>query len=109
MIIRIFLALLALNMLAFVVRAEAAEVYTDAETEVRAADVYELPEHYLTGEHSSDNPEEAFTAIGARLLTLSFMNNRPDGKRYGSDPAYADHGVALLEQGGACLNLKWNF
>lgn len=108
MIIRIFLVLLVLNMLAFVVRAEAAEPYADAETQVRAEDVYELPEHLLTGEYTSDNPDEALTAIGARLLTLGFMNNRPDGKRYGSDPAYADHGVALLEQ-GACLNLKWNF
>lgn len=108
MIIRLFLVLLALNLLAFVVRAEAADLYAEPEEAVHAVDVYELPERQLTGNHDSDEADEALTAIGSRLLTLGFMNNRPSGKRYGSDPAYADHGVAFLEQ-GACLNLKWNF
>jgi len=108
MIIRLFLVLLALNLLAFVVRAEAAELYSEPEETVYAQDVYELPEQHMTGEYDSDQSDEALTAIGSRLLTLGFMKGRPDGKRYGSDPAYADHGVALLDE-GACLNLKWNF
>ncbi|HCW91112.1 MAG TPA: hypothetical protein DHU56_13820 [Marinobacter sp.] len=109
MIIRLFLVLLALNLLTLVVRAEAADLYGEPEETVRAEDVYELPEQQISGEYDSDQPGEALTAIGSRLLTLGFMRKRYEGKHYGSDPAYADHGVALLEDGGACLNLRWNF
>lgn len=105
MIIRIFVALLALNMVAFVVRAEAEErVIAD---EVVAEDVYELQER-MAGDFERDDSEDALTEIGSRLLSLSLYRSVSGGKRYASDRARADHGVALLEE-GAALNLKWNF
>jgi len=105
MIIRIFVALLALNMIAFVVRAEADErVVAD---ESISEDVYELQER-MAGDFERDDTEDALTEIGSRLLSLSLYRSEFGGKRYASDRARADHGVALLEE-GAALNLKWNF
>ncbi|MFL1467288.1 hypothetical protein ACQUWM_06075 [Marinobacter sp. DUT-3] len=105
MIIRIFVTLLALNMIAFVVRAEADErVIADENV---AEDVYELQER-MAGDFERDDTEDALTEIGSRLLSLSLYRSGSSGKRYASDRARADHGVALLEE-GAALNLKWNF
>ncbi|MBS8239394.1 hypothetical protein DYI22_02645 [Marinobacter lipolyticus] len=105
MIIRIFVALLALNMVAFVVRAEAGErVIAD---EVIAEDVYELQEQ-MAGEFDDNNAQDAMSEIGSRLLSLGLVRAEHDEKRYASDPAQPDHGVALLDE-GAALNLKWNF
>ncbi|MGM0769274.1 MAG: hypothetical protein ACQEV6_14710 [Pseudomonadota bacterium] len=105
MIIRIFAALLALNMVAFVVRAEAGErVIAD---EAIAEDVYELQEQ-MAGEFDDNNSQDAVAEIGSRLLSLSMIRSNHDKKRYASDPARPDHGVALLEE-GAALNLKWTF
>ncbi|MEQ9545957.1 MAG: hypothetical protein RIK85_08110 [Marinobacter sp.] len=100
MIIRIFVALLALNMVAFVVRAE-------AEERVVAENVYELQER-MAGDFERDDSKDALAEIGSRLLSLSLYRSESGGKRYASDRARADHGVALLEE-GAALNLKWNF
>ncbi|MEX2476582.1 hypothetical protein [Marinobacter sp.] len=105
MIIRIFAALLALNMVAFMVRAEAGErIIAD---KVIAEDVYELQER-MAGNFDNENPDEAFAEIGSRLLSLGLVRSESDKKRYASDPARPDHGVALLEE-GAALNLKWDF
>lgn len=104
MIIRIFAALLILNMVAFVVRAEAGERIID---EAVAADVYKLQER-MAGDFDNDDAEEAFAEIGSRLLSLGLVRSQAGKKRYASDPARADHGIALLDE-GAALNLKWNF
>lgn len=104
MIIRIFVVLLALNMLAFVVRAEANErVMAD---EMPAQDVYVLQEQ-MSGDFERD-PFDMYTAVGSRLLSLSLYDSGPTGRTYASQAAKPDHGIALLEE-GACLNLKWNF
>jgi hypothetical protein len=104
MIIRIFIALLALNMLAFVVRAEAAErVFAD---QVPTQDVYELQEQ-MSGDFERE-ASDMFASIGSRLLSLSLSGSNSKEKTYASDSAKADHGVALLEE-GACLNFKWIF
>ncbi len=103
MIIRIFIALLALNMMTFVVRAEASEPAFDGS---QAQDVYELQEH-MSGDFER-NEQDELTRIGSRLLSLGFSEVAKSGRTYGSDAAVADHGVALLQE-GACLNLKWNF
>lgn len=107
MIIRIFVALLALNMVAFVVRADAAErVFEDLNENLTTEDVYELQER-MSGDFDQD-PSEAVSAIGSKLLTLSMTRHHDSGKRYASEPAQPDHGIAFLNE-GACLNLKWNF
>jgi hypothetical protein len=104
MIIRIFIALLALNMLAFVVRAEAAErVFAD---QVPTQDVYELQEQ-MSGDFDRET-SDMVASIGSRLLSLSLSGSDRKEKAYASDSAKADHGIALLEE-GACLNLKWVF
>ncbi len=104
MIIRIFIGLLALNMLAFVVRAEASErAFAD---EVQSQDVYELQEQ-MSGDFERQ-PSEMFAAVGSRLLSLGFSGSDSKGRTYASESAKPDHGIALLEE-GACLNLKWNF
>ncbi|KAA1172040.1 hypothetical protein FWJ25_15525 [Marinobacter salinexigens] len=107
MIIRIFVALLALNMVAFVVRADAAErVFEDLNENLTTEDVYELQER-MSGDFDRD-PSEAVSALGSKLLTLSMTRRQDHGKRYASEPAQPDHGIAFLNE-GACLNLKWNF
>ncbi|SFN33918.1 hypothetical protein [Marinobacter pelagius] len=108
MIIRIFVALLVLNLVAFVVRADAAERPFGEEPEPvnTVQEIYQVQERTV-GNFEEDS-SEAFTEIGSRLLSLTFTRSRSDGKQYASDPAQADHGIALLNE-GACLNLKWNF
>ncbi|PHQ24551.1 hypothetical protein CLH62_16785 [Marinobacter guineae] len=107
MIIRIFVALLALNLVAFVVRAEASgRVFEEVENAPTTEEIYELQER-MSGDFENDS-SEAFTEIGSRLLSLTLTRSESSGKRYASDPAQADHGIALLNE-GACLNLKWNF
>ncbi|AZR40098.1 hypothetical protein [Marinobacter salarius] len=104
MIIRIFVALLALNMIAFVVRAEASErVFAD---EVPAENVYQLQEE-MSGDFEREE-SDMYATIGSRLLSLSFSGSDSGKKSYASDRAKPDHGIALLEE-GACLNLRWNF
>ena len=104
MIIRIFVVLLALNMLAFVVRAEASErVFAD---EVPTQDVYQLQEE-MSGDFERQ-ASDMYAAIGSRLLSLSLSGSGSEGRTYASEAARPDHGIALLEE-GACLNFKWNF
>ncbi|SFM11472.1 hypothetical protein [Marinobacter zhejiangensis] len=104
MIIRIFVALLALNMVAFVVRAEAGERNT-FDYEISPDTVYELQEE-MSGDFERDEGD-TLTEIGSRLLSWSFTRG-DEGKKYASESVRPDHGVALLER-GACLNFKWDF
>lgn len=104
MIIRIFIALLALNMIAFVVRAEASErVFAD---EMPAENIYQLQDE-MSGDFEREDAD-MYANLGSRLLSLGFSRSDSSKRTYASDPARPDHGIALLEQ-GACLNLKWNF
>ncbi|NMT64125.1 hypothetical protein [Marinobacter orientalis] len=104
MIIRLFVALLALNMIAFVVRAEASEhVFADDRP---VEDIYQLQDQ-MSGDFESDEVD-MYANLGSRLLSLGFSGSDARTRAYASDPARADHGIALLEE-GACLNLKWNF
>ena len=105
MVIRLFLALLVLNMLAFVVRAEAADA-VELNKEPRPDNLYLLQEQ-MSGDFERDNTD-AVTEIGSRLLSLSLVSRQDQGRRYASEAIRPDHGVALLEE-GACLNFKWNF
>ncbi|OEY66873.1 hypothetical protein [Marinobacter sp. X15-166B] len=103
MIIRIFLALLVLNLVTFVVRAEASEqIHKGA----LSADVYVLQEQ-MSGDFERTEQDE-WLRVGSRLLNLGFSKSARTGRSYASHPAQADHGIALLQQ-GACLNLKWKF
>ena len=107
MIIRIFVALLALNLVAFVVRAEASErVFEQVESKTASEQIFEIQER-VSGDFGEDS-SDAFAEIGSRLLSLTFTRSKHSGKHYASDPAQADHGIALLNE-GACLNLKCNF
>ncbi|WP_166269138.1 hypothetical protein [Marinobacter caseinilyticus] len=105
MILRIFLVLLALNMAAFVVRAEASE-QPDLAAEAQVDDLYELQER-MSGDFERGDAE-ALTTLGSRLLSWRFSKASTNEPRYASDAAIADHGIALINE-GACLNLKWNF
>ncbi|MDC0662586.1 hypothetical protein [Marinobacter sp. SS21] len=104
MVIRIFVALLALNMLTFVVRADAAE-REPVLAEIAVDNLYQLQEQ-MSGDFERDETD-ALTEIGSRLLSLGF-NSAADDKSYASQAVKPDHGVALLQR-GACLNLKWKF
>ncbi|MCK7549297.1 hypothetical protein ACFQGA_16050 [Marinobacter koreensis] len=108
MIIRLFIVLLALNFLAFVVRADAAE-RPMGESSIAmntAQEIYQVQQR-VRGELGQDSSEAA-AEIGSRLLSLTLTRSREDRKHYVSEPAQADHSIALLNN-GACLNLKWNF
>lgn len=104
MIIRIFVTLLALNMVAFVVRAEAGEREA-FQYDISPDTVYELQEQ-MSGDFERDETD-ALTEIGSRLLSWSFSHH-DDKKSYASEAIRPDHSVALLER-GACLNFKWDF
>ncbi len=112
MIIRLFVVLLALNFVAFVVRAEAAEpmltdrMMAERDDAVSVEKIYELQE-WMSGDYQDDNTD-AVAAIGSRLLSLSLSGDRSTERTYASDRARPDHGIALLNE-GACLNLRWNF
>ena len=106
MILRLFVALLILNTLAFVVRAEAGErealpneIYTGQTSEIQDR---------MSGDFIYDD-EDALLDLGSRLLSwrLSSSNDR-HGRRYASQSAQADHSVALINE-GAALNLRWTF
>ncbi|MDX1633528.1 MAG: hypothetical protein R3280_02725 [Marinobacter sp.] len=106
MIIRIFLVLLALNLVAFVVRAEANERPAIA-AELYPEELTELQDR-MSGDFDSTEEEDALTTLGSRLLSWRFSRNRDDGRHYAYEAARPDHGIALIEN-GACLNLRWNF
>ena len=117
MIIRLFLLLLVLNLVAFAVRAEAAEpvlyepilsdrMMAERDGSMSPEDIYEFQE-WISGDSDQDR-NDALAAIGSRLLSLSLIRTRSAGNSYASDGAQPDHGVALLNE-GASLNLRWNF
>lgn len=112
MIIRLFAILLALNFVAFVVRAEAAEpvlsdrMMAERDDRVSADEIYQLQE-WMSGDYQEDHTD-AVAAIGSRLLSLSFSEHQSSQQTYASDRAQTDHGIALLNE-GACLNLRWKF
>lgn len=107
MIIRIFVLLLALNAATFIASAEASEHSSEWSGDVMTTEeVYELQQR-VSGEFEEGNAD-ALAEIGSRLLSLSLVRNSDTGKHYASQPAQADHGIALLDE-GASLNLKWNF
>lgn len=106
MVIRIFVALLVLNLVAFVVQADAAE-RTPRYTGMSAAEAVSRVEAQVAGRQEQER-SEAVSSIGLRLLSLTLARSRQDNRRYASDPARPDHGVVLLDN-GACLNLKWEF
>ncbi|MFC4259512.1 hypothetical protein ACFOZ5_10780 [Marinobacter lacisalsi] len=106
MITRIFLALLILNTVAFVVRAEAGERET-LPNEIYTGDPHEIQDR-MSGDFIYDD-EDALMDLGSRLLSwrLSSAPEHP-GRRYASESAQADHSVALINE-GAALNLRWRF
>lgn len=104
MIFRIFLILLALNSLAFVVKADAAERVDISDEEF--TDIYALQDA-MSGDFERDDAD-AIAELGSRILRWSISDTDKDSQRYASEGARPDHGVALIED-GACLNLKWNF
>lgn len=106
MIIRIFLVLLALNLVAFVVRAEAQERPAIA-TELYPEELTELQDR-MSGDFDTTDEEDALTTLGSRLLSWRFSRKQDEGRYYAYKAAQPDHGIALIEN-GACLNLRWNF
>ena len=81
-------------------------VFEQVESKTASEQIFEIQER-VSGDFDEDS-SDAFAEIGSRLLSLTFTRSKHSGKHYASDPAQADHGIALLNE-GACLNLKWNF
>lgn len=106
MVIRVFVALLVLNLIAFVVQADAAERASGSAGMSAAAEVSQI-EAQVSGRHEPEDAE-IVSGIGLRLLSLTLKNSSGNDRHYASDPARPDHGVAVLDD-GACLNLRWNF
>lgn len=106
MIIRIFIALLLLNTLAFVVRAEAGERDV-LPTEIFSSDLTELQNH-MAGDFHRDR-QDALLDVGARLLSWGLSRQPAAGTHaYAYRSVRQDHSVALLNE-GASLNLRWKF
>lgn len=105
MIIRLFIALLVLNALAFVVRAEAGE------HEVLPRDMYTDSVRDLQNRMAGDffyGGEDALFDLGARLLSWRLSPSQKAGRHYASDPMEPYHSIALINE-GAALNLSWRF
>ncbi|MGM0571744.1 hypothetical protein [Marinobacter sp.] len=106
MILRLFVALLILNTVAFVVRAEAGEREA-LPTEIYTGDPSEIQDR-MSGDFIYDN-EDALLDLGSRLLSWRLSTSATThGRRYASDSARPDHSVALINE-GAALNLRWTF
>lgn len=106
MIIRIFVALLVLNTVAFVVRAEAGERET-LPNEIYHGEPAEMQDR-MSGDFIYDD-EDALMDLGSRLLSWRLTSGPSHtGRRYASESAQADHSVALINE-GAALNLRWKF
>lgn len=106
MIIRIFLALLILNTVAFVVRAEAGERET-LPKEIYLGDPSEI-QNRMSGDFIYDD-EDALMDLGSRLLSWRLSSTPTHaGRRYAYESAQPDHSIALINE-GAALNLRWRF
>lgn len=106
MIIRLFLVLFLLNMVAFVVRAEAGESVVPVD-ELYPQDLHKLQDR-MSGDFREDEKEDMLVTLGSRLLTWRFSEKPGSGRAYASESMRPDHGLALLNE-GACLNLRWRF
>lgn len=105
MITRIFLALLILNTVAFVVRAEAGERET-LPNEIYVGDTHEIQDR-MSGDFIYDS-EDALMDLGSRLLSWRLSSAPDGGRRYAYESAQPNHSVALINE-GAALNLSWRF
>lgn len=106
MIIRLFVALLILNTVAFVVRAEAGEREA-LPTEIHIGNTSEIQDR-MSGDFIYDD-EDALMDLGSRLLSWQLSSSPSNhGRRYASATAQPDHSIALINE-GAALNLRWNF
>ncbi|MCK7542879.1 hypothetical protein MLC59_01670 [Marinobacter bryozoorum] len=106
MILRLFVALLILNTVAFVVRAEAGEREA-LPTEIYTGNPSEIQDR-MSGDFIYDD-EDALLDLGSRLLSWRISAAESvQGRRYASASAKPDHSVALINE-GAALNLRWTF
>ncbi|SFR74708.1 hypothetical protein SAMN05216203_2722 [Marinobacter daqiaonensis] len=106
MIIRLFIALLVLNTLAFVVRAEAGErealpnqIYQGSSAEIQDR---------MSGDFVYDG-QDALMDLGSMFLSWR-LSGEPgrSGRHYASESVHAEHSIALIND-GAALNLQWKF
>lgn len=105
MIVRLFVALLILNTVAFVVRAEAGEREV-LPREIHSGQPSEI-QHRMSGDFVYDS-EDALVDLGSRLLSWRISAASDATRHYASDAAQPDHSVALINE-GAALNLRWTF
>ncbi|SET01224.1 MULTISPECIES: hypothetical protein [Marinobacter] len=106
MILRLFVALLILNTVAFVVRAEAGEREA-LPTEIYNGNPSEIQDR-MSGDFIYDD-EDALLDLGSRLLSWRLSDSADrHGRRFASESAQPDHSIALINE-GAALNLRWNF
>ncbi len=106
MIIRIFLALLVLNAVTFVVRAEAGES-EPLPAQIYSGDVAEIQDR-MSGDFVYDGGD-ALVDLGTMFLSwrLSAAPSR-HGRTYASESVQPAHSIALVNE-GAALNLNWKF
>lgn len=105
MIVRLFVALLILNTVAFVVRAEAGEREV-LPREIHSGQPSEI-QHRMAGDFVYDS-EDALIDLGSRLLSWRFSTSSDAARQYASDADRPDHSIALINE-GAALNLRWTF
>lgn len=105
MVLRLFLILLALNTVAFVAHADAAQPGEAGTDGIRI--MMEAGQRGPIDETEEDLSELA--DLGARFLKWRFTSKEErEAYRYASERIFADHEVAVVED-GAALNLTWRF
>src|SRR5690554_7917542 len=100
MIIRLFLLLLVLNLVAFAVRAEAAEpvlyepilsdrMMAERDDSVSPEDIHQFQDRI--SRDSDQDRNDALAAVGSRLLSVSLIRTRSSSNSYASAGAQPDH------------------
>ena len=105
MVIKVFLALLLLNLAVFWAKAYAGEPVAKSQWDSPAVEMIRENRAVTTG-RISVTPDEALTALGMRLLKWHFSAQHTH--RYAYENIREDHSISLL-QDGAALNLEWRF
>lgn len=106
MVIKVFLALLLLNLAVFWAKAYADEPFAKKSGDSPAVEISKENRAVTTGQ-IGETTDEALTTLGMRLLRWHFSAQHPH--RYAYENIREDHSISLLQGGGAALNLEWRF
>ena len=105
MVIKLFLALLFLNVAVFCAKAYASDAPSTMDSKCPAQQISQANREAMTGQRGETTDEE-LTTLGMRLLQWHFDSKR--SHRYAYENIREDHSISVLRD-GAAINLQWRF